>query len=72
MRIICDQCDQPISGTVKRVSGNFNLHPHCLPEFTEELNTYFPSTYRRQEFALVWLGKWKQESLVSTREFVKS
>jgi hypothetical protein len=29
MRIICDHCSQPISGTVKRVAGNFNFHLVC-------------------------------------------
>jgi hypothetical protein len=33
MRIICDHCDRPISGTVKRLPGNFNLHPDCLAQF---------------------------------------
>ena len=33
MRIICDHCDRPISGTVKRYPGNFNLHPDCLAQF---------------------------------------
>src|SRR4029078_12859620 len=35
MRIICDQCDQPIAGTVERTSGNFNLHPACVTQFTQ-------------------------------------
>lgn len=30
MRIICDHCDDPISGTVKRLAGSLNLHPDCL------------------------------------------
>ena len=36
MRIICDQCNQPIAGTVERSSGNFNLHPECVMQFTEQ------------------------------------
>ena len=36
MRIICDHCDRPISGTVKRFPGNFNLHPDCLPQFGKD------------------------------------
>ena len=36
MRIICDHCDRPISGTVKRLPGNFNLHPDCLPQFGKD------------------------------------
>ncbi len=36
MRIICDHCDRPISGTVKRLAGNFNLHPDCMAELAKE------------------------------------
>ncbi len=32
MKIICDHCTKDIAGTVKRVPGNFNLHPQCLTE----------------------------------------
>jgi hypothetical protein len=30
MRIVCDHCSLPISGKVKKTSGNINLHPECL------------------------------------------
>ena len=36
MRIICDHCVRPISGTVKRLAGNFNLHPDCLVELGKD------------------------------------
>ncbi|HEV7397628.1 MAG TPA: hypothetical protein VGN86_14050 [Pyrinomonadaceae bacterium] len=36
MRIICDHCIRPISGTVKRLAGNFNLHPDCLVQLGKE------------------------------------
>jgi hypothetical protein len=36
MRIICDHCSRPIFGTVKRVAGNFNLHPDCLAQLGKE------------------------------------
>ena len=52
MRILCDQCEQPICGTVKKLSGNFNLHPDCLAQFTEDLNTSSSSTRPEQEFPL--------------------
>jgi hypothetical protein len=29
MRIVCDHCSLPISGTVKKTTGNMNLHPEC-------------------------------------------
>ncbi|CAN5848449.1 hypothetical protein BH18ACI4_BH18ACI4_17300 [soil metagenome] len=32
MLIICDHCSRPISGTVERVTGNFNLHRDCLAQ----------------------------------------
>ena len=36
MRIICDHCSRPISGTVKKLTGNFNFHPDCLAELVKE------------------------------------
>lgn len=36
MRIICDHCGQPISGTVKRVAGNLNFHLFCTTEVSRE------------------------------------
>ncbi|MBA2702987.1 MAG: hypothetical protein H0U60_03945 [Blastocatellia bacterium] len=38
MRIICDHCDHPISGAVKLLAGNLNLHPDCLAELSKETN----------------------------------
>ena len=38
MRIICDECGHPVSGTVKRVPGNLNLHPECLARLGKESN----------------------------------
>ena len=62
MRIICDQCEQPISGTVKRVSGHFNLHPDCLLDSAEELSTSNLSSHQPSMVALI---KWKQNALLS-------
>ena len=36
MRILCDHCSLLITGTVKRLAGNFNFHPDCLTELGEE------------------------------------
>jgi hypothetical protein len=36
MRIICDHCNHPISGTLKRTAGNLNLHPECLARLANE------------------------------------
>lgn len=36
MRIICDHCSRPISGIVKRVAGNLNLHPDCVDRSGKE------------------------------------
>ena len=50
MRIICDNCSQPISGTVKRVAGNFNLHPDCLAQPDQEANLELTAvSWRSQE-----------------------
>jgi len=38
MRIICDHCSRPMSGTVTRVAGNFNLHPDCLAQLAKQSN----------------------------------
>lgn len=38
MRIICDHCGHPVSGTVKRVPGNLNLHPECFTRLGNESN----------------------------------
>lgn len=65
MRIICDQCDQPIYGTVKKVSGNFNLHPECLIHCAEELGTANVSPHLGQQSSTVALTRWKQNALVA-------
>ena len=65
MRIICDQCNQPISGTVKRVTGNFNLHPHCLTQFIGELNTARLSTRSVTESSIPALVRSRQNALAS-------
>ena len=36
MRIICDHCSNPVSGTVKKSPGNLNFHPECLAQLTKE------------------------------------
>jgi hypothetical protein len=53
MRIICDYCSRPISGTVKRMVGNFNIHPECLAQLVKQVN-HEPtaSSWRRQDRSL--------------------
>jgi hypothetical protein len=36
MRIICDHCDRPISGSVKRTPESLNFHADCLAELADE------------------------------------
>jgi hypothetical protein len=55
MRIICDHCNQPISGTVKRLAGNFNLHPECMAELGKDP--------KRESTAVSWQS---QESSIGT------
>ena len=40
MRIICDHCGYPLSGTVKK-NGNLNLHPECLVQLGREAHQAF-------------------------------
>lgn len=67
MRIICDQCDQPISGTVERFSGNFNLHPECLTQFAGELQASNPSKLPVQELSMSALVNWKQRARITSQ-----
>jgi len=64
MRIICDHCSRQISGTVKRLAGNFNLHPDCLDrsakEQKHESNT---AQWTSQETSFGTLVEWKRNTL---------
>jgi hypothetical protein len=60
MRIICDHCNRPISGTVKRLAGNFNLHPDCL--------AYLGEQTRRQSTAVSW-GSCQEASIGTLEEW---
>jgi hypothetical protein len=60
MRIICDHCSFPISGTVKRVAGNFNLHPDCLAQLSKEAKHDSTGvSCRNQEPSVGTLVEWK-------------
>jgi len=54
MRIICDHCDQPISGTVKRFPGNFNLHPDCLAQFGKDFKHGLSASQESSTGTLEW------------------
>lgn len=49
MRIICDHCDRPISGTVKVLAGSFNLHPECMAELGKETKHKSTASWQCQE-----------------------
>jgi hypothetical protein len=69
MRIICDHCSRPISGTVKRLAGNFNLHPDCLTYLGKQ--TRHQSTavsLRSQEASICTLEEWKRSAPGVSRE----
>jgi hypothetical protein len=53
MRIFCDHCSLPISGTVKKIAGNINLHPECLtgPSKKEQLDLIDGRFRNRQNHA---------------------
>ncbi len=60
MRIICDHCDRPISGTVKRFPGNFNLHPDCFAQFDKDFEHGLSAvTWNSQESSIGTLLEWK-------------
>jgi hypothetical protein len=68
MRIICDHCDRPISGTVKRLTGNFNLHPACLAQFGKDFKHASTAvTSASQESSIGTLVEWGQ-SVLSVQE----
>jgi hypothetical protein len=43
MRILCDRCSRPISGTVKKIAGSFNFHPNCFAALVKEGISYEPT-----------------------------
>jgi hypothetical protein len=60
MRIICDHCNQPISGTVKRLAGNFNLHPDCLAELGKDpKRESTAASWQSQESSIGTLMEWR-------------
>ena len=60
MRIICDHCSQPMYGTVKRVTGNFNLHPDCLAQLDRQAKHESTKVaWQSQEPAVSVFGDWK-------------
>ncbi len=60
MRIICDHCSRPISGTVKRLAGNFNLHPDCMAQLgTEAKHEATADSWQSQESSIGTLVEWK-------------
>ena len=68
MRIICDHCDRPISGTVKRLAGNFNLHPDCLAQFDKApKDGSNGAVWASQQSSIGTLVEWK-ESVLSVQE----
>ena len=69
MRIICDHCDQPISGTVKRFPGNFNLHPDCLAQFGKDVKHGLSAvTWNSQATSIDTLLEWNQSSQCVSRQ----
>ena len=59
MRIICDHCSRPISGTVKRLAGNFNLHPDCVAQLGKETRQVTAVSRLSQEFSIGTLEEWR-------------
>lgn len=57
VRIICDHCNHPVFGTVKRVSGNLNLHPQCLAQLGSETKQQSTSVWGRSQESSFALNK---------------
>jgi hypothetical protein len=53
MRIICDHCERPISGTVKVLAGSFNLHPDCMTELGRERKPKPAASWQSPESTLI-------------------
>jgi hypothetical protein len=53
MRIICDHCERPISGTVKVLAGSFNLHPDCMTELGRERKSKPAASWQSQESSII-------------------
>ena len=69
MRIICDHCSRPISGTVKRLAGNFNLHPDCLAYLGKQTRCQSTAvSWRSQEASIGTLEEWKRSVPGVSRE----
>ena len=69
MRIICDHCNQPISGTVKRLAGNFNLHPDCLTELGKDPKHESTAvSWQSQEASIGTLMEWRGSVPGDSRE----
>jgi hypothetical protein len=69
MRIICDHCSLPISGTVKRLAGNFNLHPDCLAQLGKDPKRESTAdSSQSQESSIGTLLEWRGTSSGVSRE----
>jgi hypothetical protein len=61
MRIICDHCSRPISGAVKRLAGNFNLHPDCLVLLGKDpKHESTAASWQSLEFSTGTLAEWRE------------
>lgn len=71
MRIICDECGHPVSGTVTRVPGNLNLHPECLVRLSKESNFELTAISWRsgQSSVSMLLDRQRTETGISPSEF---
>jgi hypothetical protein len=69
MRIICDHCSQPISGTVKRLAGNLNLHPDCLAQLGKgPKRESAADSWQSQESSIDTVLEWRGISSSVSRE----
>jgi DNA-binding sugar fermentation-stimulating protein len=69
MRIICDYCNHPVSGTVTKVPGNLNLHPDCVARLgNETIQELSAAPWRSGESSVILIPERKGTERVSRNE----
>ncbi len=73
MRIICDHCGYPLSGTVKKAPGKLNLHPECLVQLGRETNQVLTRvSWQSGESSMSMLLERKRSELSRSQDKIRS
>ncbi len=69
MRINCDYCNQPVSGPLSKVPGNFNLHPDCVARLGKEtIQELSAAPWRTGESSVILIPERKGTEVVFRNE----